>query len=328
MKKVLLFASVALATLISCQKENVTVVEEEVQGIPMTLTADFGGATKASFAPDGSDLKYTWDAEESISVVTLDGSGNLLTVDTFTSSGSAGREQAEFSGTFTGGASPANVIAIYPALELSEGKYQTPAYTDYDGYNRHMLGGGTVGTLYFDDSDVSPLRQTADNDGSHLENYCVSAGTADISDIKNNTLSVTLSHKTALFKIVATFPDAYKGMSFDQITIEAYDSSDNEYRTFRGGSWEYINIAANGINGSGSIFYDTNSIYGNFNIPDTGVVTLYMPYTNVIDCETGNYWNFTATANSTNLPTVKKTFTSSFEIERGKMYTINVTFTE
>lgn len=334
MKKTLLFIAAAVAALVSCQNKQETVNENtvpEVKGVPMTLQASFSGATKTTFTPDGSGLKQTWDATESISVVTLSNSGTsgeLVSVDTFTSTGVAGRTDATFSGTFTGGETPAFVMAVYPALEFDgvSSSYHTPAYNN--GSN-NLIWDAKIGSI-FCNSDYHELTQTADNNLDHFTNFCLMIGTVDIDDIKLGTLTTTLSNMMSVIKIVATFPDSYKGKQLTSLDISCYDSADNTNDIFCSDSWEYLNIVDAQLLSPGSASRNSNSIYGTFNVPDTGVATIYMPcnFGSSVDFTAGDYWNLTATVNSVDLGPVKKTFTKDVSMTRGKMYTVNVTFTE
>ena len=334
MKKTLLFIAAAVAALVSCQTKQETVNENtvpEVKGVPMTLEASFSGATKTTFTPDGSGLKQTWDATESISVVTLSSSGNggaLVSVDTFTSTGAAGRTDATFSGTFTGGETPAFVMAVYPAWEFSGSSYHTP---EYNNGSNNILWDARVGSEYCQ-SDYNELTQTADNNLDHFTNFCLIAGAVNIDDIKLGTLTTTLSNIMSVIKIVATFPDSYKGKALTSLEISGYDSTDNEKGFFCWDSWEWLNIADTPYlsPGSGSNTNNNLLIHCSFDVPDSGVATIYMPcnFGDSKDFAAGDYWNLTAKVNSVNLGPVKKTFTKDVSLTRGKMYTVNVTFTE
>ena len=332
MKKTLLFVATAVAALVSSEKNQEPANENttpEVKGIPMTLTANIEGATKTSYADDGSGLKETWNAEEKISVITLNSDGTMKAIDTFESTGIEGRTSASFTGSFTGGATPAKVIAIYPALKEYAGpKYRIPAYKNYNGYSQYILYNGEIGGLYFD-STVQSVRQASDNDFAHLTNFCIMSGAVDVDDIKNNTLTASLNNLMTIIKIVATFPDSFKGTPLTQIYINCYNNSAESIGIFATNSWEYVDQVYSPICGAGSAGSLTASIYSGFNVPDSGVATLYMPV--IIksgNMSSGYYWTFTANVNDKYLGPVTKTFTKDITIQRGKMYTANVTFTE
>lgn len=329
MKKTLLLAAFAAIAFISCQKNETPAEEpavipvEEAAGIPMKLVAEIP-ATKVSYAPDGNVLKASWEATETISVVTLDGSGCLVTVDHFTSTGAAGRTKAEFSGTFNGGSSPASVIVIYPALIAGGGgKYASVPYTDHTSAEKSVLYDAAVGSEYIQ-GNFQPLKQTSDNDASHLENFCVMSGDVDIADIKNNILTATLSHEMTILKVIATFPDAAKGQTLTLMEINAYDSTDAPASMERSHSWEYINIPDNPLMGRGSGYKEFSKLYCNITIPDSGVVTLYFANCLFADQAIGNKWKFTAHVGA-GLDTyvATKTFKAAASFDKGSIYRVS-----
>lgn len=329
MNKTLLFVATAFAVLVSCEKNQESANENttsEVKGIPMTLTANIAGATKTSYADNGSGLKETWNAEESISIVTLDGdNGNIVSVDTFTSSGEAGRSSATFSGTFTGGGSPVKVIAIYPALTMSGGMYRTPAYQDRYGNSRMILQNGSE--QFFDYSYNIELKQTSNADFSHMTNYCIMTGAVDIDDIKNGVLTVSMSNLMTVLKMVVSLPDSYKGHTFSRIQLNCSTDS-APFNMFAGsGGKEYVDQVASPISGRDKDPLSSRILWGDFVIPDTGVVTLYMPFVLAeSSIKSGYYWIFTAFVDGVQAGSdvTIKTFTKDITLQRGYMYTANV----
>ena len=150
----LIIVAASLALFSSCQvtlEELAQDTEEpaieviERPGIPMTVTASLGGDTKATYALDGGLLKTTWDATETISVITYKSSA-IYSVDNFTYSGAAGVSSAEFSGTFTGGEIGAfdDVWLVYPAItEDYDTSYHGSAASSVNGFR----------TVYYQDGD-------------------------------------------------------------------------------------------------------------------------------------------------------------------------------
>ncbi len=326
MRKLFILSTAVLAVMVSCQKNQETVSSsEEGNGVPMTLTANISG-TKTAYNDNGSGLKETWNAEESISVVTLDGdNGELVSVDTFTSSGEAGRSSATFSGTFTGGASPAKVIAIYPALTMSGGMYRTPAYKDRYGNIARIIYNGSG--QYFQYSQNNEVKQTANADFSHMTNYCLMSGAVDIDDIKNGTLTVSLNNLMTVLKLVVTLPASCKGHTFSKIQMNCYTNSSGNYNMFAAGSKEYIDQVASPISGSFKDPYSARVLWGDFAVPETGVVTLYMPFVLAdSSIKSGYYWMFTAFVDDVQAGSdiTIKTFTKDITLQRGYMYTVNV----
>ena len=325
MKKFLVFAVIAAVAAVSCQKNEIP-ASDPGQGVPMKLIARIGDATKVTYEPDGNVLKANWEATETISVVTLNGSGELVAVDNFTSTGAAGRNKAEFTGTFTGGATPARVIVIYPALVYDGVQYyNTVPYTDYSGTERHALYNGEVGSMFIQ-GNFTQLKQTADNDASHLENYCIMSGVANTEDIKTNTLDATLSNHMIVLKVTATFPDALKGKTLSQMVINTTDDTDADKGWKRGQSWEYIDIPGNGgIWGAGSAYLSSWTLYSNIVIPATGVVTLYYVGFDFNDLDAGDKLKFTATVDATEYGPAVKTLASALSLDKGKIYRMTVT---
>lgn len=325
--------AVLTAALVACQKNEIP-ASEEVQGIPMTLTASLPGdyGTKTTVEADVSGLKTTWDATESISVVTLDATGNaagLVSVDTFTSTGAAGRTDAEFTGVFSGGATPAKVIVIYPALELqADNTYKTP---EYRGSNS-ILAGLTVsppGTMFSDDSKDTDLLQASDDSFDHFKNYCVMTGNVDLTDIQSNKLTVKLRNLMSVIKFAAKFPDSCKGKSLFHILLMSQKSDDSNRNLFHSGGPTYLNIEECGLAFPSSAESQLRMLQCSFKVPDTGTATLYMPLVFMEGAKnlTGDYWGILANVDGSNKP-AQMFFTKDVTYEAGKIYTVNVTFSE
>ena len=324
MKKLLVLAAFA-AMLVSCQKDN----NPASEGVPMKLIADIGEITRVTYEPDGNVLKASWEASETISVVTLDGSGQLFCVDNFTSTGAAGRATAEFSGTFNGGDSPAKVIVIYPALTKNgAGKYESAPYYDHTGSERSFLYDGAEGSVYIQGANYT-LKQTADNDASHLRNYCILSGVANKDDLKANTLNVTLSHEMIVIKVIATFPAAMKGKPLQSMMISSFDKTDAKKGWSRSNSWEYIDIPSEHIVGRGGGYNNIWNLYANnIVIPDSGIVSLYFVNYRLNDMEVGDKLVFTATVDDVDCTPATKTFTANTSFDKGKIYRVSVTIPE
>ena len=332
MKKMIYFAALAAAAFVSCQKIEAPAGEQATEGIPMSLTADIMGATKVAYTPDGNVLKTTWNASESISVITLDGEGKLVAVDNFTSTGAAGRSKAEFSGTFTGGADPKKVIAVYPALyEDGTGKYDMDTYTDYTGVARSYLNDAEIGNMYIQSTN-SDLKQTSNDDASHLVNYCVMAGVVNIADIKTQVLTTKLSNQMTVLKVIATMPAAAKGKTLSSIVIKPYDSEGNyiDYNMGRSASWEYVDIAGNPIYAAGGSYQHYTALYADFEVPDSGQVIFYIANPFWAYRSAGEKWGFQVNylVDEVETPTeeVFMIFPKDVEFERGNVYRMNVSF--
>lgn len=328
MRKFMIFAALAAVLAISCQKNDNP--KPETQGRPMTLIANIGDATKVNYTPDGNVLKTTWEAEETISVVSFSVDDHeVASIDNFTSTGEAGRTTAKFTGTFTGPEDFAGIIVLYPALqEVEPGIYSTAPYKDYDGHMLSTLDRTHIGYYYFDGGYAEPLRQVADDDASHLRNYCVMSGITDDSDIKNNILTASLENEMTVLKIHLTVPDAYKGKQLQILKIEAFDSEDNTEDFARAATWEYVNIPINHITGAGGSYKDEAYLYSDIIIPESGQVTLYFANHLFAPIKAGTKWNFSIYVDDAYSAPGTRVFTSDFTLERGNIYRVSATIPE
>lgn len=329
MKKIFVFAAVAAFAALSCQKNEETPVQENQGpvGIPMTLTAGIDEVTKVDYVPSGNVLLTSWEAEESISVITLDGNnGNVVAIDKFTSTGTAGRENAKFTGTFTGGASPVKVIAIYPALSESGGEYATAPYKNNSGLDVSFLWKAIVGEPYIQSRNQA-LKQAADGDASHLKNYCIMSGEVNVEDIKNNKLSTTLSNQMTVLKVTITLPDAAVGKKLTSFELAAKKSDDTDAGFARGASWEYVDIVQSPISAPGGGFNSRKTLYlNNIEVPAAKKVTLYMVNSTFADQEAGNKLVFTATDSESTTYTATRTVTGGgLKFYRGCTHTVSAT---
>ena len=117
----ILTAGILLALALSCGKSETP----EPAGRPLTVTATIGTDTKTTYTPEGNMMKVEWEANETISVVSVDAAGNVKTIDTFTYSGAPGKS-ATFTGTLSSGATD-QIMVLYPALEAyTASEYGTP----------------------------------------------------------------------------------------------------------------------------------------------------------------------------------------------------------
>lgn len=328
MRKFMIFAAFAATLALSCQKNNNTAPENE--GVQMTLLASIGDDTRVTYTPDGNVLKTFWEAEETISVVSFSsGDNKLASIDNFTSTGEAGRTTAKFTGTFTGPEDFSGIMVLYPALqEVEHGIYSTAPYKDYKGNMLSTLEHTHVGYYYFDDGSAEPLRQVADDDASHLHNYCVMSGIADDTDIKNNILTASLENEMTVLKIHLTVPDAYKGKQLQILKIEAFDSEDNTEDFARSSSWEFVNIPINHIKGAGGSFKSEGYVYSDIIIPESGQVTLYFANHLFAPIKAGTKWNFSIYVDDAYSAPGTRVFTSDYTLERGNIYRVSATIPE
>ena len=205
MKKLIFSASVLLMALASCQKNDAPEVSSS--SIPMTLTATIGGKdTKVSYVDEDNVLKTEWELYDKLSLLAVDVSGNLISNNIFTAQ-SAGKT-VDFAGEFTNDPNTRAVYVYYPALAQGEGTAVNP-YSVYppDSYNDHgVLEGAKKGTPYITFYNSYQLQRS--NAGtSHLEQYLVMSGKANLDALAENTMDVTLEHRSYVVKAIITLPE-------------------------------------------------------------------------------------------------------------------------
>lgn len=327
MKKYLLAIVAIAATLVSCQKnENPT---PEKKGVPMTLKASINNdGTKVTYTPGAtSGLKVDWETTEHISVVTLNGSGYTVAIDDFESTGVAGRTEATFTGTFTGGDNP-TVIVIYPALEeYSAGNWGTKEYMNYNGYTDRLLSEMKVdGTDCYYTSRLNWFKQTADNSTSHLQNALLMVGAATLEGETPKTLTTTLSNQLSILKFKCTFDNSLKGKTLNSISINSFNAADNNKSVFNttSSTWDAANIYAQPFALRGAAALHTIRLYADFAVPESGEATLYTPVLFTGNNVATDYWNITVEVAGADRPVITKTFTTDKTYERGKMYTVEL----
>lgn len=117
MKRIGILLAAPLVIFVSCQKESPVASNK---GVQLTFSAEVAApaSTKTTYEYTAGSLAGTiatsWEAKEYITLVSIGESG-ITAVDEFCSTGEAGREIAEFTGTWTGNAGD-KVICLYPAL--------------------------------------------------------------------------------------------------------------------------------------------------------------------------------------------------------------------
>lgn len=247
MKKYISVFAAALMVMTACSKNELKV--ETASPVEMTLTATIGADTKVSFVDEDNVLKTAWEAGDKVSVVALDVQYNVISNDVFTAQ-SAGNT-TNFTGTFTNDANTKYVRVFYPALTEGTGsgdsektRWHSPLLYNEDDNgeddaNPWVLSGVEKGDIYLSYGTLYSL-QKADASCSHLENYIVLSGDADVNEIKNDTWNVVLYHRSYVVKCDITFPAEAIGKKLQALTIEARDSEDNSVQV-SGAGWTYIN---------------------------------------------------------------------------------------
>ena len=210
MKRIIISACVLVSAMISCQKT--TAPEQPASSaIKMTLTATIGNEdTKVSYEEVDNVLKTAWELYDKVSVLSVDVSGNLLSNDIFTAK-TVGKT-AEFEGDFTDDPNTKAVYVYYPALAQGDGSPENP-YSVYspDSYNATgVLNGVKKGQPYLTFYNSYQLQRS--NAGtSHLGQYLVMSGKADLDGLKESGMSVTLEHRSYVIKTTFKLPE--KGLT-------------------------------------------------------------------------------------------------------------------
>ena len=211
MKKYLFIIAAACVAFVSCNK-NETPVETPPGASPIkiTLTAAIGSDTKVTYTDEGNVLKTAWELYDKVSVLSVDVSGNLLSNDIFTAK-TVGKT-AEFEGDFTNDPNTKAVYVYYPALAQGDGSPENP-YSVYspDSYNATgVLNGVEKGQPYLTFYNSYQLQRS--NAGtSHLGQYLVMSGKADLDGLKESGMSATIEHRSYVIKTTFKLPE--KGLT-------------------------------------------------------------------------------------------------------------------
>ena len=188
MKRTSIILALALAALVSCQKENTASPQK---GVELTISAEVAApaGTKTTYSYTASSIgragtiSTAWEATEYITVVSIGASG-ITAVDEFCSTGEAGRTKAEFTGTWTGNAGD-KVICLYPALTQNGS-----AAAGAQRYSGVTVGSTSIG--------VSFPAHAPSQDISTIKDYDLMTG--DVA-INGTTASVTLQRKISVIRL-------------------------------------------------------------------------------------------------------------------------------
>lgn len=120
-----IYILLAVFTLCSCQADLGKEKEfEKNKGVPMTVSATVSqGATRTTYnyvsGTKAGTIDVSWEATEKMTMISMN-DGGITAIDEFTSTGTAGRTKADFTGTWNGGEGD-KVICIYPSITTTEG---------------------------------------------------------------------------------------------------------------------------------------------------------------------------------------------------------------
>lgn len=304
----IILAALALAALVSCQKEEPSSRNNPAKGVEMTLTANLP-ATKVSVTDDALNgvLKTSWDANDEMSVVTINDAGQILTIDTFVSKGEAGAASTVFSGTFTG--NPSNEIhCFYPAVK---GPNEAGRYYSSNGYYYMKISGDSINIT---DPDVF---QSANNDPSYLNKYLVFSGQANYSE---GEISVALKPRQTLLKV--TLPAA----DWNPETIKSLVISSSEINFARVG-WSYVfEHDSKLVRGAmaNQIRTELGTDLYTFMTTPAGKVIVYLFNNAPISVVSGTTWTFSLNSSDPFPRKIEKTFSAARSLSEGKCYNIDL----
>ena len=197
----------AIFAFSACNKESIPVQQA---GIPLTINTTIGTPTKTAYEydSDGGTMDVSWNADETISVISFNESG-ITAIDEFSSSGEAGRDKAEFSGTWNGNPGD-RVICLYPALSTT-------------------AGSRLFGTVSVGDTSI-PLNNLPNSLGTLVKETPSSLANADVMVgdvvISESTASVNLVRQICVFRLTVTcattawYDDYYERVSTVKISVD------------------------------------------------------------------------------------------------------------
>ena len=330
----LMLAALSLLAAAACNKQPVE--PETAPGTPMTLSATIGGPdTKLGFTDESNVLKGTWNANEKISVITLDASKSVKTIDTFsTGSESEGQKTASFTGTLSAGAT-SDIRVLYPALtetyEQGEKTYYGTPIPEGETKNlTRLIQEIQIGSSNATFQNPVFFTQPANGSTAHLGQSAIMDGTASVS---GGALTVTLQPRTSVLRLDITFPASMVGKQFWNVFCSIYDASDEEYYLGRQSGWYNYFSGAEPSNG-----YTTPTvIFGSWSGTALTPLTIsatnftaYIPITtgkDVILGPSGGQKITITPSFSGSISPKTITLSNNTPLEPGKMYRLTVDFT-
>ncbi|MBR6001906.1 MAG: hypothetical protein IK045_03505 [Bacteroidales bacterium] len=319
MKKSLISVLSLLVIVFACGKQ------EKGQGQDGPDYSEATGSVKIAVSIDqaaDSPLKTTWDEEETISVITLDGAnrwGNVVSVDNFTSKGKAGRKTAVFGGELAGDIDPACLFIVYPALAKSGDKYRIPSYNTTKNLSSLYdvaIGNDKVYNAY------SEACQIANDNMDGIKDVCVMSGEVEGTA---ESLTATIHNRMALIKAEVQFNNLANNPISLGFVVCAYESNGTTVKKIFGTSnWhDAYTFFTEGFLEDDSASENVWA-YPKFNVPSDGSVTLYIPVRfNRKGNLAGEKWKFIAHMGPTWEMTGWYTIPSDIQYKAGKVYTVS-----
>ena len=342
MRKSYLLVAAALLVAASCQKnDNASSVEGiKYNPVDVVLSAAIEGVdTKVSYTEDANVLKAAWKANDKISLVALDASGNALSNDVFETT-TAGAS-AKFSGTYSNPKGAVMVSVFYPALTEGKGTEAEPWHVK----KREGTGLSDPEPLLYDvvkgkpniSASVKYQLQRGNGDMSNIDEAVVMRGKiTDFSALVSGDVNVTLKSICYVVKVTAKVPSGYDHLTRIELNttegastpmgLTGWTRLDDKFGIRCGNRSFYYAV------GLGATFRSGGSASGTGVSPDgSGNIVAYiigytgepyvLPSGTVLAIEAG-YNTSTYRFKET------KTLAKDISLEPGKMYRVNVTLTE
>lgn len=340
MRKSYLLVAAALLVAASCQKnDNASSVEEiKYNPVDVVLSAAIEGVdTKVSYTEDANVLKAAWKANDKISLVALDASGNALSNDVFETT-TAGAS-AKFSGTYSNPKGAVMVSVFYPALTQGEGTVEKP----WQSKKREGTGLSDPTPLLYDVVKEQPFisvhsmyqLQRSNGDLSNVDEAVVMHGKiTDFPALVAGDVNVTLKSICYVVKVTAKVPSghdiinvdfsAYNSSYFPSLTFYGWTYANDKFGKFALNAFTYCNV------GLGTMFQSEGSKYGTGVSPDGSgnIVAYIIGYTGApFVLPSGTVLTIKARSSSSYSEDIK-ILSSDISLEPGKMYRINATLSE
>ena len=320
----LILSGLSLVAAISCNKQ-LTDEPEAKAGIPMTLTATIGGPeTKLGYTDESNVLKGQWNANESISVITLDDSKCVVTIDTFTTgSESEGSKTADFKGTLSAGAT-SDIRVLYPAVSKYDDKYYGTSLKE-GSTTKRLITEIQIGKSWATFNETYTT-QPASGSTAHLGNATILEG---IGAVSGSVLTVELKPLNAVMRLDITLPSDAVGEVLSHVTLIASNSSD--YYNIDKNNWFYYFEGANRTANSSQINIYLGSWSGEtheqMTIASTNLV-VYIPFVPgegvVLGPSGGSELSFNCFSDLGFKGQKSITLSNDTALEPGKLYRLNI----
>jgi hypothetical protein len=204
---VLAFAFFGMTFFVSCSNDDDP--EEPIKSKVLTIKAKVNTpSTRTSYVDDseGGIISVNWEGEEKITVVSINDQG-ITAVDEFSSTGTAGRATAEFTGEYNGNVGD-KMVCLYPAVSTPAGAAR---------YSGVEVGSSAV-TVNFPPHGFN-------KDANSLKDWDVMIGEVTVSD---GTMTVGLNRKICVLKLGVSGSYPYSSGSCRYITHAGIKASDSE----------------------------------------------------------------------------------------------------